>query len=87
MSEQGDYTFMLEAGQKRRYIAGSYNPKTMLPKYELTINIWNHIKGKVDCDNILLGDKDNCSWACDLHNKSTWPAYIIVKKDGELLKN
>jgi hypothetical protein len=26
------------------------------------------------------------SWAYDLENKSSWHAFIIVKKDGEMLE-
>ena len=81
-----DFTFQLDPGQKRRYIAGAYSPKEMVPKYGIEINAPPHVKPQVLCEQILVGNPEKCSWAYDLENKSTWPVFVIVKKDGEMLE-
>ena len=86
MAKEIDYTFQLAPNQKRRYIAGPYDPKTNSPKYKISINIWQHLIDRVECNQILIGTSEHCNWAYDLNNKTTWPAYISVKKDGQLLK-
>jgi hypothetical protein len=84
--DKRDFTFQLDPGQKRRYIAGVYNPKEMTPRYEITINAPHHVKPQILCEQILLGNPENCKWACDFENKSTWPVFVIVKKDAEMLE-
>jgi len=84
--EKIDCTFCLEPGQKRRYIAGEYSPKEMTPKYEIEVNAVHHVKPQVICEQVLVGNPEKCSWAYDLENKSTWPVFVIVKKDGEMLE-
>lgn len=80
-----DYTFCLEPGEKKRYIAGPYNPQDMAPSYEIIINAPQHVKQKILCEQILVGNPEKCSWAYDLENKSKWLAFVIVKKDGEIV--
>ena len=81
-----DYTFCLEPGEKKRYIVGPYNPQEMAPKYEIIINAPHHFKPQILCEQILVGNPEKCNWAYNLENKSSWPVFVIVKKDGEMLE-
>jgi hypothetical protein len=81
-----DYTFVLSPGMKTRYSAGSYDVNLRSPNYNIELSVPKHVQAQVEVKQFLLGTPENCMWAWDIHNKSTWPAFVIVKKDGELIK-
>jgi|GEM_PF-2329675 len=84
--EKNDYTFELSPGEKKRYIAGAYDPKQMTPQYEIIIDVPNHVKPQVLCEQILVGKPEKCNWGYNLENKSSWSAFVIVKKDGVMIE-
>lgn len=80
-----DYSFLLNPNQKKRYIAGSYDPKNHRPIYEIEIDVPKHVKNQVSEKQILVGTPENCQWGWDIENNSSWPAYVVIKKDGVLI--
>jgi len=83
MAEEKDYTFCLMPGAKTRYTAGRFDAVTRTPHYEIEINVPSHVSDQVRVSQFLLGTPENCQWAWDIKNNSTWPAFIIIKKDGQ----
>lgn len=86
MNDEKDYTFSLSPNSKSRHVAGPFDTKTHKPDYEIKISVPNHVKSQVEVNQILLGTPENCQWAWDIHNKSSWEAFIFIKKDGILVK-
>ena len=85
LAEERDYTFRLMPGKSTRYLAGSFNATTRTPRYEIEINVPSHVQNQIKVEQILTGTKDDCQWAWDIENKSSWPAFILVKKDGQAI--
>jgi len=83
MSDEKDYNFCLMPGIKTRHIAGPFDVNTRKPYYEIIVSIQAHVRNQVEINQFILGTPDNCQWGWDINNKSTWPAFVIVKKDGE----
>jgi hypothetical protein len=86
MTDQQDYTFPLNPNSKIRHIVGEFDIKTRKPHYEIEIKSQPYIKNQVEVTQIMVGTPENCQWAYDIHNKSSWPIFVILKKDGEVLK-
>jgi len=82
-----DYTFCLMPGIKMRHIGGPYNVETRKPSYELHVSVPSHVRDQVEVNQVLLGTPENCKWAWDLKNKSRWPAFVTIKKDGQMIKS
>lgn len=78
-----DCSFYLTPGKKTRHIAGPFDIKTHKPIYEIEVSVPNHVRNQVKISQILLGAPENCLWAWDIKNNSTWPAFVIIKKDGK----
>ena len=85
MSEQKDYTLCLMPGTKTRYAAGPFDVKTRAPHYEIEINVPSHVRNQVEVNQFLLGTPENCQWAWDIKNDSSYPAFIYIKKDGQMI--
>lgn len=86
MENEKDYTFYLQPGGKTRWAAGSYDIKTQQPHYEIEISVPKHVRDQVEVNQFLLGTPDRCQWVWDINNRSSWPAFVVVKKDGELMR-
>ena len=82
MSEPTDYSFPLGPGGKTRYIAGTYDYEKCKPKYEIEISVPKHVRDQVEVNQFLLGSPQKSQWGWDIHNKSSYLSFIIVKKDG-----
>ena len=85
MTEEKDYTFCLSPGNKTRYAAGPFDINTRKPRYEIEINIPSHVRNQVEVKQFLMGSENNYQWVWNIENKSTWPAFIIIKKDGQMI--
>jgi len=85
MSKEKDYTICLSEGSKIRYIAGSYDRKKSAPRYSIEIVIPEHVKSQVQVRQLLIKFSNNYQWSWDIHNKTNWPAFIVIKKDGEII--
>lgn len=86
MPEEKNYSFLLSPGNKTRYIAGSFDVKTRKPCYEIEVNVPTHVRNRVEIQQYLVGSPENCQWGWEINNKSSWPAIVTIKKDGELIK-
>jgi hypothetical protein len=78
-----DCSFYLMPGQKTRHIAGSFDIKAAKPIFEIEVSVPTHVRHQVEISQILLGTPEKCLWAWDIKNNSTWPAFVIIKKDGK----
>jgi hypothetical protein len=85
MIDPTDYTFELSPGKKTRYSAGTYDRDKMQPRYTIEISAPVHVKNLIEVKQFLLQNAGGFEWAYDIHNKSTWPAFIIIKKNDVLL--
>lgn len=85
MSDKRDYTFCLMPGEKTRWIAGPFDAETRKPHYEIDISIPPHVREQVEVNQFLSGTPENCQWAWEFKNNSAWPAFVIIKKDGEIV--
>ncbi len=83
MSNENDYSFCIMPGKKTRHIAGPFDVKTRKPHYEIDISIPAHVCEQVEINQILLGTPESCQLAWDIKNNSSWPAFVIIKKDGD----
>lgn len=43
----------------------------------------DHARDLVEVSQFLLGTPEDCQWAWDIHNKSSYLALMLVKKNGE----
>lgn len=83
---QKEYTFQLGAKSKSRYNAGPYDPKSRSPKYEIDFLCPTpESKGRVEINEILMGKEGSHLLVWEIENKSTWPVFFYVKKDGQLI--
>ena len=80
-----DFTLEIPPGAKTRYAAGPYDQATGTPQYTLEVSIPTHIRSQVEVKQFLLQGAGGLTWGWDIRNKSTWPAFIIAKRDGVLL--
>jgi hypothetical protein len=85
--EVQDYTFRLDPGDKTRYVAGPYDPKTRSPHYTIEIDVPKHIRGQVEYKQFLVGTEGKREWGWDIKNNSSWLAFIIIRKDGEVMSH
>lgn len=86
MVSEIDFTFKVSPREKSRYNAGPYDAKTQSPRYTLEISIPEHVKHLVVIQQFLMGGENNRIWVWDIESKSSWPAFIIVRRDGELMR-
>jgi hypothetical protein len=81
-----DYSFVLAAGVKARYVAGPYNIQTGLPRYALEISAPPNVRDLVEVNQILCGSQDDCRLGWEIHNKSSWIVFVAVTRDGALVR-
>ena len=86
-NDSRDYSFILWTNQKTRHIAGTFDYEKKEPHYEIEISIPAHVRDQVEVNQILIGSPQDCQWGWDINNKSSWPAFVIIKRDGFLVKN
>ena len=82
-----DYTFELFPGIKTRHVAGSYDQKKGTPRYTIDAMVPSDAISLISISQFLMGKDGNRIWVWDIKNNSTWPAFIVVKKDGLLMKS
>lgn len=80
-----DFTFELPPRGKTRYGAGQYDKATASPKYTIEVSVPLHVRDKVTVAHFLIQTVSGLTWGWEIHNDSTWPAFVIVKRDGVLL--
>jgi hypothetical protein len=82
-----DYTFVLRGKQKRRYNAGPYDAKTGKPFYSAEISAPPQVAHLVTEKQFLVETAGGFLWCWDFENQSDslLPAFVIVKKDGQLV--
>lgn len=86
-TDKKDYSFILPAGKKTRYVAGPYDTETRMPRYEISISAPLHVRDLVEVNPIMLGSPDDCRLGWDIHNKSSWRIYVTITKDGDIVIN
>lgn len=86
MTEQKNYTFSLSPREKRRFVAGNYDKENSKPFYEIEILCPEHVRNQIDDDSYLVDAPDSIKWAYKVHNKSSYTVFIIIKKDGVLIR-
>jgi len=86
MTEQKDYTLVLDPGDKIRYNAGAYDYQKCEPTYEIEILVPKDELYLVEVNHILIGSPDSCQWGWDINNKSSSLAFIKVTQDGNLVR-
>ncbi len=80
-----DFTFELSPGAKTRHVAGAYDQATSTPKYTIEISAPSHVLDQVEVKQFLIENAGGVNWGWSIQNKSTWPTFVIVKKDGVLM--
>ena len=55
------------------------------PRYSIEVSAPGHVRHEIHVTQFLMGTEGNYTWVWDIENRSTWPAFIIIKKDGVLL--
>ena len=83
MSDEKDYSFCVLPGNKTRHIAGPFDRKDRTPHYEIEIDVPEHVRSQVEVKQFVVGTSENCEWAWDIRNNSTYPVFVTIKKDGE----
>jgi hypothetical protein len=85
MIEQ-DYTFKLSPGGSTRYTAGPYSQETCAPRYEIKISVPRHVHNLIEIQQFLTGTEGNRTWGWDLKNRSNYLVFVIITKDGSLVR-
>ena len=52
--------------------------------YEIEVVVSGHVRHLVEVRQFLMGPEGRRFWVWEIENSSTWPAFIIIKKDGVL---
>lgn len=81
----GEYTFQLPPGGKTRWNAGAYDPESRTPRYTIEVLVPEHVRYQIETKQFLMGTPGNYLWVWDIQNKSTWPAFVSVLRDGVLV--
>jgi hypothetical protein len=79
-----DYSLMLPAGRETTINAGEYDRERQQPSY--TINISSPYQHQIQTEQFLVPTADSHIWAWRIKNRSAWPAFVIIKVDGRLLR-
>jgi len=85
MADNNEYSFILGPESKIRHIAGPFDVDARKPHYEIDISIANHVHELITIEQFLTGP-ENCQLGWNIINKSSYPAFVIIKEDGKLLK-
>jgi len=86
MSVHKNYSYYIEPGNRMRQVAGPYDVETKKPHYTIQVECPSHVRNQVKQNTFLIGNPDNCSWAWEVLNNSSWPVFVTVKKEGKILK-
>jgi hypothetical protein len=79
-----DYSLVLPAGRETTPNAGDYDRERRQPSYALSIS--SPYPDEIDTEQILIPTADGHLWAWRVTNRSSWPAFIIVTAEGQLLR-
>jgi hypothetical protein len=80
-----DYTFVLKPKRKTTFAAGKYDRNTREPSYAMRLSVPEHVRNLVDVKQFLLEMGDGYEWTWEIWNRSDYPVFAIVTRDGELL--
>ena len=83
MAEEKDYSFCVMPKQKMVHIAGPFDVKTSTPCYEIESNGPPYDNHKLEITRVLAGTPDNRQVGWQINNKSDYPVFITIKKDGQ----
>jgi hypothetical protein len=87
MPPKTDYSFVLQPKSKCRYNAGAYDPATQRPRFQYALSAPSEqYRDQIDVNQFLMGSPDSRLWVWDFHNKTTWPVFVKIFKDGELVR-
>ena len=81
-----DYTLQLGPKSKTRYNAGPYNQESQSPRYEIDYSAGPDSYHLIEISQFLMGKEGSRMWVWDIENKSTWPVFIMIKRDGQLIE-
>jgi len=85
MGEVG-YTISVAPGEKKRYIAGSYDMAKRTPNYSHTIMMSCRAESDVIVKHFILPCGPEHKWIYDVHNTSSnIDAFICIFRDGVLI--
>lgn len=87
MTQAGDYTFILMPGTKTRYVPVELCQEDRDAKYELKIVLPKQLMDLCRCEPILVGDENKHSAGWTIENNASCPAFVLIKKNGELIKH
>ncbi len=85
-SSISDHSFVLYPGKRTSFNAGEYDLKTQRPRYSFSMSVWEYARREVEVEELLIGCEASCLKVWRLHNKSHWPVFVTVTRDGELLR-
>ena len=80
-----NYTFQLDPGGKTRYNAGTYDQDAHTPRFRYEVLLPEHEKHRLDAKQFLMGPEGGRIWVWEFENRSTYPAFISIFKDGILV--
>jgi hypothetical protein len=80
------YTIIVGPGEKKRYIAGSYDMEKRTPNYSHTVMMACHAESDVIVKHFILPVGTDHKWIYDVHNTSSnIDAFVSILKDGVLI--
>ena len=81
-----NHTFQLPPHSKTRYNAGGYDQASHTPRYAYEALLPDHAKHLFEANQLLMGHEGRRIWVWDFENKSDWPAFISIFKNGVLVE-
>jgi|APSaa5957512535_1039671.scaffolds.fasta_scaffold222435_1 hypothetical protein len=86
--DKEEYTIKLEPRSKTRINVGEYDIETSTPRYNYSVLIPEHGESNVVVEPKLLKFYNfTYEKVYAIENKTDWPAFISIYKDGELIPN
>mgnify|MGYP006094164141 CR=1 FL=1 len=82
-----NHTFQLPPRSKARHNAGGYDQDSHTPRYAYEVLLPDHVKHLLEAKQFLMGPEGRRIWVWDFENKSDWPAFISIFKNGVLVEN
>jgi hypothetical protein len=49
------------------------------------VSTWKDLRDRVKVVDFLMGTENKRIWVYEITNESEWPAFISIKRDGQLL--
>jgi hypothetical protein len=70
----------LEPGQSTRF-GRAFNPVTGRPRLRVKVDVPNHVRGQIECEETLLGkpeEPEKCYLVFSVRNRSSWLAFLTL---------